>query len=91
MHAGGGPAATHFLCFAKESKQRKASAGKLPCGFALKSEPKREMKKTRLRLRQFSFLIRFTSDFNASFQAQCVRRDLIFFLGAMLCFTARSS
>ncbi|MNJ74462.1 hypothetical protein D3C77_714010 [compost metagenome] len=24
--AGGGPAAAHFLCFAKESKQRKATA-----------------------------------------------------------------
>ncbi len=33
--------------------------------------------KTRLRLRQFSFLIRFTAHFDASFQAQFVRRDLI--------------
>src|SRR5947209_5778850 len=31
--AGGGPAATHFLCFAKESKQRKATAQPLPFGF----------------------------------------------------------
>jgi hypothetical protein len=76
-HAGCGPAATHFLCFAKESKQRKASAGKLPFGFAPKSAVKREMKQTRLRLRQVSFLIRFTADFDASFQAQFVRRTRI--------------
>ena len=69
-HAGGSPAASHFLCFAKESNQRKASAGKLPFGFASKYAVKREMKKTRLRLRQFSFLIRFTAHFDASFQAQ---------------------
>jgi hypothetical protein len=77
--AGGGPAANHFLCFAKESKQRKASAGKLPFGFAPKSAIKREMKQTRLRLRQVSFLIRFTTDFDASFQAQFVRRDFHLF------------
>ncbi len=28
--AGGSPAATHFLCFAKESKQRKATRGSSP-------------------------------------------------------------
>jgi hypothetical protein len=28
--AGGSPAATHFLCFAKESKQRKATASSQP-------------------------------------------------------------
>jgi len=77
IQAGGSPAATYFLCFAKESKQRKASAGKLPFGFASKSAVKREMKKTRLRLRQFSFLIRFIADFDASFQAQFVRRDRV--------------
>jgi hypothetical protein len=31
-HAGGSPAATHFLCFAKESKQRNATAGFCPSG-----------------------------------------------------------
>jgi hypothetical protein len=30
MLAGGGPAAAYFLCFAKESKQRKATALPLP-------------------------------------------------------------
>jgi hypothetical protein len=33
--AGGGPAAAHFLCSAKESKQRKASPGSSPVRFAL--------------------------------------------------------
>src|SRR5579872_4348553 len=28
--AGGGPAAAHFLCFAKESKQRKATQSRCP-------------------------------------------------------------
>jgi hypothetical protein len=74
--AGNGPAATPFLCFAKERKQRKASAGKLPFGYASKSAIKREMKQTRLRLRQVSFLIRFIADFDASFQAQFFRHDL---------------
>ena len=36
MLAGGSPAATHFLCFAKESKQRKATAKPLP---SLRSGP----------------------------------------------------
>jgi hypothetical protein len=67
-----------FFASPKKGKQRKASAGKLPFGYASKSAVKREMKKTRLRLRQFSFLIRFTAYFDASFQAQCVRRDLVF-------------
>jgi len=44
VHAGGSPAATHFLCFAKESKQRKATAKPLPCGFPLKHLLKRETK-----------------------------------------------
>jgi hypothetical protein len=30
MLAGGGPAATHFSCFAKKSKQKKATAESLP-------------------------------------------------------------
>jgi hypothetical protein len=31
--AGGGPAASYFLCVAKESNQRKATAKPLPFGF----------------------------------------------------------
>jgi hypothetical protein len=45
---------------------------KLPFGFASKSASKREMKQTRLRLRQVSFLVRFDGDFDASFQAHLV-------------------
>jgi len=36
VQAGSGPAAAHFLCFAKESKQRKATAKPLP---SLRSGP----------------------------------------------------
>ena len=34
--AGGSPAATHFLCFAKESKQRKATPGSSPLRGSLR-------------------------------------------------------
>ena len=37
--AGGSPAATHFLCFAKESKQRKAIAQPLPAVGGSPNEP----------------------------------------------------
>ncbi|MFJ2989281.1 hypothetical protein ACIPF8_15555 [Collimonas sp. NPDC087041] len=37
--AGGGPAAAHFLCFAKESKQRKAIAQPLPAFGGFPNEP----------------------------------------------------
>jgi hypothetical protein len=49
----------------------------LPFGFPLKLQTKREMKHTRLRLRQISFLIRFVSNLSGSLQAQFVRRYLI--------------
>ncbi|MFJ2987879.1 hypothetical protein ACIPF8_08430 [Collimonas sp. NPDC087041] len=38
--AGGGPAAAHFLCFAKESKQRKAIAQPLPAFGGSPNEPR---------------------------------------------------
>ena len=38
--AGGRPAATHFLCFAKESKQRKAIAQPLPAVGGSPNEPR---------------------------------------------------
>ena len=60
--AGGSPAATHFLCFAKESKQRKATPtvcvpfaalrGSLWCALQAGSA------QTRLRLKQCAALIR---------------------------------
>ncbi|RJF96667.1 hypothetical protein D3870_19815 [Noviherbaspirillum cavernae] len=42
MLAGGGPAAAHFLCFAKESKQRKATAQSLPFGYPQNQTVRRE-------------------------------------------------
>jgi len=55
----GSPAATHFSCFAKKSKQKKATAKPLPFGFPILQHLKWEMKKLAT-LRQFSFLIHFT-------------------------------
>ena len=45
--AGCGPAATHFLCFAKESKQRKATQLSLPFGFPFVQDKKWESFETR--------------------------------------------
>ena len=46
--AGCGPAATHFLCFAKESKQRKATTLPLAFGFPIVRVKKWESLETRL-------------------------------------------
>jgi len=44
--AGGSPAATHFLCFAKESKQRKATAIRRPLrGYPVLCRINRESRK----------------------------------------------
>ena len=59
-YAEGSPAATHFLCFAKESKQRKATAEPLPFGFPFMQDKKWEANETRLRLRQRSLLFPFS-------------------------------
>ena len=40
-HAGGCPAATHFLCFAKESKQRKATRARRFVAMKLQQNPLR--------------------------------------------------
>ncbi len=62
MLAGGGPAAAHFLCSAKESKQRKAAAVRSPLrGCPVVSGINREAKKI-ASLRQFSLLVRFFPD-----------------------------
>jgi hypothetical protein len=45
--AGGGPAATHFSCFAKKSKQKKATALSLPFGFPIMQGKKWESVETR--------------------------------------------
>jgi hypothetical protein len=44
---GCGPTATHFLCFAKESKQRKATTLPLAFGFPLVQDKKWESFETR--------------------------------------------
>ena len=59
--AGSGPAATHFLCFAKESKQRKATTLPLAFGFPIVRVKKWESLETRLRLRQQGFLNPFSA------------------------------
>jgi hypothetical protein len=43
--AGGSPAATHFLCFAKESKQRKATPLRRPVGVPKISRQQRTARK----------------------------------------------
>jgi len=45
--AGGGSAATHFSCFAKKSKLKKATAETQPCGCPLTGRQKRETKTNR--------------------------------------------
>ncbi|CAL61064.2 hypothetical protein; putative exported protein [Herminiimonas arsenicoxydans] len=44
---GGSPAATHFSCFAKKSKQKKATAQPLPFGFPFVQIKKWEVNETR--------------------------------------------
>ena len=47
QYAGGSPAATHFSCFAKKSKQKKATAKPLPFGFPFVHDKKWEANETR--------------------------------------------
>jgi hypothetical protein len=58
---GGGPTATHFSCFAKKSKQKKATTLPLPFGFPIVQDKKWESFETRLRLKQRSFLYPFSA------------------------------
>ena len=62
--AGSGPAATSFLCFAKESKQRKATTLPLAFGFPIVRVKKWESLETRLRLKQQGFLYPFSASHN---------------------------
>ena len=57
--AGSGPAATSFLCFAKERKQRKATTLPLAFGFPIVRVKKWESLETRLRLKHKAFFIHF--------------------------------
>jgi hypothetical protein len=66
--AGGGPAAAHFSCLAKKSKQKKASPSRCPCGVPEKADGKPGSAKTRLRLRHLRFFIRLAVRFFGSVQ-----------------------
>ena len=59
------PAATHFLCFAKESKQRKATARRCPSG-SRRSEHKSGKRNQLASLRHVSLLIRLAHRFCGS-------------------------
>jgi hypothetical protein len=54
--------ATHFLCFAKESKQRKATAARCPFGVPEPIRQEAGSAKTRLRLKHLRFCFRFLPD-----------------------------
>ena len=64
--AGGSPAATHFLCFAKESKQRKATARPLSLRDSRQSEQEIGKRNQLAALKHVSFLIRFPIRSNGS-------------------------
>ncbi|MGH8809867.1 MAG: hypothetical protein ACREX0_18490 [Noviherbaspirillum sp.] len=76
--AGGGPAAGYFLCLAKESNQRKATAAPLPpSGVPKKGNTKAGSAETRLRLKHLRFFFRFGVSFFGSVTAelQNLQRD----------------
>jgi hypothetical protein len=50
VQAGGSPAAAHFSCFAKKSKQKKATQASLPFGFPIVQYKKWESLETRYAL-----------------------------------------
>jgi hypothetical protein len=58
--AGGGPAATHFSCFAKKSKQKKATQAPLPFGFPIVQDKNGESQKLAT-LRHLPLFIPFLS------------------------------
>jgi len=57
--AGGGPAAAHFSCFAKKSKQKKATAIRRPFGVPVGAVLKSGRETNSLRSDKFPFFIRF--------------------------------
>jgi|GEM_PF-3370492 len=66
--AGCGPAATYFLCLAKESKQRKATARRWPSASRLRR--RKNGKRNQLAsLKHVSFLIHFPAGANGSVQS----------------------
>jgi hypothetical protein len=60
VQAGGSPAAAHFSCFAKKSKQKKAKQASPPFGFPIVLGRKWESLETRLRLKHKAFFIHFS-------------------------------
>jgi len=58
--AGGSPAATHFLCLAKESKQRKATAGSRSFGLPGAAKQKMGRETNSLRSDKFPFFFHFS-------------------------------
>ncbi|ASU37689.1 hypothetical protein hmeg3_04855 [Herbaspirillum sp. meg3] len=71
--AGGGSAAAHFLCFAKESEQRKATAGSSPFGVPGAAKQKMGRENNSLRSDIFPFFFHFSHRITGQLQAE--RRD----------------
>ena len=67
-YAGGGPAATFFLCFAKERRQRKATAQPLPFGFPIVQIKKWEANETRYAQTAFTSFSIFCPEQSAASQ-----------------------
>ena len=63
--------ATPFLCFAKERKQRKATAARCPFGVPEPIRHEAGSAKTRLRLKHLRFCFRFPPDWFGSSQRNC--------------------
>ena len=72
--AGGSPAATHFLCFAKESKQRKATAGSRPFGLPGAAKQKMGRETNSLRSDKFPFFFHFSHRITGWLQAELLLR-----------------
>src|SRR5450830_876339 len=68
--AGGSPAATHFLCLAKESKQRKATAGSSPFGVPSDAKQKMGRENNSLRSDIFPFSFHFSHHITGWLQAE---------------------
>src|SRR5450830_1537717 len=72
--AGGSPAATHFLCFAKESKQRKATAGSRSFGLPGAAKQKMGGETNSLRSDKFPLFFHFSHRITGWLQAELLFR-----------------
>ena len=68
--AGGSPAATHFLCLAKESKQRKATAGSRSFGLPGAAKQKMGGETNSLRSDKFPLFFHFSHRITGWLQAE---------------------